>query len=211
MTSGWKVWYHSLLPLPSKTESAENFYTTKRLLNDWEELCRDAPKGISAFPPTDNLNIWHVRIPSPNGKPLEATVIFNESYPFQPPEVHFSAKLYHPNIDPSGKVCIKKEDWSPAHTVWSLLGSVQCLLSEPNPEDALNVTAARMMLRNPTMYQHLAAQCFEKAEKYQRSEQNQKSYSKDNAKENEEDMMTEVEEELFFQSQLAEVYASYDK
>ncbi|MCL4166978.1 UNVERIFIED_CONTAM: hypothetical protein GTU68_028702 [Idotea baltica] len=60
------------------------------------------------------------------------------------PKVIFTTKIYHPNIDKLGRICldILKKNWSPALLIKSVLLSIQSLLSEPNPDDPLNNEAA---------------------------------------------------------------------
>ena len=61
-----------------------------------------------------------------------------------PPKVVFDTKIYHPNIDNLGRICldILKKNWSPALQIKSVLLSIQSLMSEPNPDDPLNNEAA---------------------------------------------------------------------
>ncbi|KAJ1890772.1 hypothetical protein LPJ66_007285 [Kickxella alabastrina] len=56
-----------------------------------------------------------------------------------PPKVRFLTKMYHPNIDKLGRICldILKDKWSPALQVRTVLLSIQALLSAPNPDDPL--------------------------------------------------------------------------
>lgn len=60
------------------------------------------------------------------------------------PKVVFNTKIYHPNIDNLGRICldILKDKWSPALQIRSVLLSIQALLSSPNPDDPLNNEAA---------------------------------------------------------------------
>ena len=56
------------------------------------------------------------------------------------PKVRFVTKIYHPNVDKVGRICldILKEKWSPALQIRTVLLSIQALLSSPNPDDPLD-------------------------------------------------------------------------
>lgn len=56
-----------------------------------------------------------------------------------PPKVRFLTRIYHPNIDKLGRICldILKDKWSPALQIRTVLLSIQALLSAPNPDDPL--------------------------------------------------------------------------
>ena len=60
-------------------------------------------------------------------------------YPFKPPKVVFTTKIYHPNINPSGGICldILGSNWSPALTIHKVLLSISSLLTDANPADPL--------------------------------------------------------------------------
>ena len=48
----------------------------------------------------------------------------NENYPHEPPKVKCTKKLYHPNIDLQGNVCLNilRDDWKPVLSINSLGG-----------------------------------------------------------------------------------------
>ena len=65
-------------------------------------------------------------------------------YPMAPCKVRFMTKIYHPNVDRLGRICldILKDKWSPALQIRTVLISIQALMSAPNPDDPLNNEAA---------------------------------------------------------------------
>lgn len=66
-----------------------------------------------------------------------------DKYPFEPPRLRFVTKVYHPNIDDSGRICLDllkpqpKGTWRPTVMLEGLLIAVQYLLGQPNPDDPL--------------------------------------------------------------------------
>ena len=64
-----------------------------------------------------------------------------DNYPMEPPKVLFRTKIFHPNIDKLGRICLdilKQDKWSPALQIRTVLLSIQLLMSSPNVDDPLD-------------------------------------------------------------------------
>jgi len=90
-----------------------------------------------------------VKIAGPDGTPYEggmfnAELFLPDEYPMVSPKVLFRTKIYHPNIDKIGRICldILKDKWSPALQIRAVLISIQSLLSSPNLDDPLDEEVA---------------------------------------------------------------------
>ena len=61
---------------------------------------------------------------------------FPAEYPFKPPKLTFKTKIYHPNIDEKGQVClpiINAENWKPATKTDQIIHSLVALVNDPEP------------------------------------------------------------------------------
>ncbi|KAA8540642.1 hypothetical protein F0562_024439 [Nyssa sinensis] len=128
-----------------------------RVQKELQECNRDVDvSGISVSPKGDNLTHLIGIIPGPLGTPYEGgtfniDIVLPDGYPFEPPKMQFSTKVWHPNISSqSGAICldILKDQWSPALTLKTALLSIQALLSAPEPDDPQDAVVAQQYLRD---------------------------------------------------------------
>ena len=135
----------------------------KRLNKELADMIHNNIPNISAGPINDNIFEWEAVILGPLGTPYEGGVFklnisIPTNYPFKPPIVHFTTKIYHPNINSSGSICldILKTQWSPALTISKILLSICSLLSDPNPNDPLVPDIANILKNNIELYNKTA-------------------------------------------------------
>uniref|UniRef100_A0A8D3E5I8 Ubiquitin-conjugating enzyme E2D 2 (UBC4/5 homolog, yeast) n=1 Tax=Scophthalmus maximus TaxID=52904 RepID=A0A8D3E5I8_SCOMX len=121
------------------------------LSQELNDLARDPPAQCSAGPVGDDMFHWQATIMGPNDSPYQSgvfflTIHFPTDYPFKPPKVAFTTRIYHPNINSNGSICldILRSQWSPALTISKVLLSICSLLCDPNPDDPLVPEIARI-------------------------------------------------------------------
>lgn len=85
---------------------------------------------------------------------------FPKDYPFTAPEVVFLTKIYHPNIDHKGKICLAllKDRWAPTLTAIKIVDAIIALLKKPDPDDPLFVEAAKLYTENRNEYLNKASE-----------------------------------------------------
>jgi len=133
--------------------------TAQRIAKELENLTADPPANCSAGPIEDDIFHWQATLMGPQDSPYEGGIFvmnikFPGDYPFKPPKVTFETKIFHPNINSSGGICldILKEAWSPALTISKVLLSICSLLCDPNPDDPLVPEIARMYKQDRDKY-----------------------------------------------------------
>jgi ubiquitin-conjugating enzyme E2 D len=122
----------------------------KRINKELEKILKEPPSNCSAnIIDPDNIAEWQGMILGPKDTPYEngmfkLKINFPSLYPMKPPQVKFITKIYHPNIDEDGNICldILRKEWAPSLTITKVLLSICSLLADPNPDDPLFPNAA---------------------------------------------------------------------
>jgi len=135
----------------------------QRIKKELSDLTEDPPANCSAGPLDEDVFHWQATLMGPADSPYEGGVFmmnikFPPDYPFKPPRVTFETRIYHPNINSSGGICldILKSEWSPALTVSKVLLSICSLLCDPNPDDPLVPDIARLYKQDKEKYMRTA-------------------------------------------------------
>jgi len=130
-----------------------------RIQNELKMFQSDPPANCSAGPIDTDIYKWQATLMGPSDSPYEGGVFyldiqFSEEYPFKPPKIFFTTKIYHPNINGNGGICldILKDQWSPALTISKVLLSICSLLTDPNPDDPLVISIANLYTRDIEEY-----------------------------------------------------------
>ena len=124
----------------------------RRLKKEYVDLQKSPLENTSAGPVCDSdFFTWKASLVGPEGSPYEGGIFFLNiqfpvDYPFKPPRLQFTTKIYHPNINSNGGICVDtiKENWSPALTISRVLLSLSSLLDDPNPSDPLVPEIAKL-------------------------------------------------------------------
>jgi ubiquitin-conjugating enzyme E2 N len=123
----------------------------RRIAKETQRLQAEPVAGIQCMPFPNNPRHFKVLLTGPADTPFAGGTFLLElflpaDYPMAAPKVRFMTKLFHPNIDKLGRVCldILKDKWSPALQIRTVLLSIQALLSAPNTEDPLEHAIAEL-------------------------------------------------------------------
>ncbi|KAI9727105.1 MAG: E2 SUMO-conjugating protein ubc9 [Chrysothrix sp. TS-e1954] len=137
-----------------------------RLQEERKQWRKDHPFGFVAKPiktPQGLLDLkqWECSVPGKEktiweGGLFKLNVTFPDEYPTKPPKCKFTPALFHPNVYPSGTVCLsilnEDEGWKPAITIKDILLGIQSLLDEPNPESPAQADAYNLFKKDLKQY-----------------------------------------------------------
>lgn len=139
-----------------------------RLTAELRQMPSCLPAGILCSPSSDE-EVGHLEaiIDGPPESPYEGgrfkvDIHLPPRYPFEPPSLRVLTKIFHPNIDPQGRVCLSaiqlppKGTWKPALNVCSVLTSLRAILAQPSPEDPLMADIAEVLRNDPAEFQRTA-------------------------------------------------------
>ncbi|KAF3961634.1 hypothetical protein CMV_013776 [Castanea mollissima] len=119
----------------------------KRILAEYQKFQRDPPEGCRVRI-VDSLFHWEGILIGPQSSPYAGGVFlldihFSDQHPFKAPKVTFQTKVYHPNIDQQGRLCLETS-WSPAMTISHVLLVIYARFNDPDPDDPIDFKIANI-------------------------------------------------------------------
>lgn len=129
-----------------------------RCMKDHAELPLPSTCELKFDDPDDLLNFHLTLKPDEgfyNGGVFKFTFKVGPNYPHEAPKVHCDTKIYHPNIDVDGNICLNilRKDWNPVLNLGSIIFGLLLIFAEPNKDDPLNKEAAKVMHENPAQFE----------------------------------------------------------
>lgn len=134
--------------------------SAKRILKEIEDLKKLNLLNVKEINHPDDSNIFNTVIflsnfshPFDDGN-FKLDIIFPKDYPFSVPECVMRTKIYHPNIDHKGNVCLGElaENWHPVNTLSSIMSYIIDLINSPNPDNSLSPDIAKAYKENKKAY-----------------------------------------------------------
>ena len=121
--------YKKVFPRPHKREVHQKFCSRPPFL-DISELALGSTMRTNFPNPDDILNFTLTIEPDEGmykGGVFHFTFAINQNFPHDPPKVKCTQKIYHPNIDLEGNVCLNilREDWKPVLNLNAVIVGLQ--------------------------------------------------------------------------------------
>lgn len=121
---------------------------------EFAEISQEPPEGFTvSLPPNESIHTWHVTLQPPPSTPYHPgrfgiVLSLPTDYPFKPPVVKFSTRIYHPNVtnDSLGNICLgllKPDAWKPSTKIRAVLEALANLLEEPQLDSPLEERIAQ--------------------------------------------------------------------
>jgi len=137
-------------------------------MKEYNAFAAEESEEFEVSNPQDDGNVleWEVVVFGPADSPYAdgmffVKMVFPDTYPEHPPkEVRMKTKIFHPNIDKEGRLCLGdiKDNWNNKMNVKTIIDHILNLVKNPDPQDAINSEVAKIMADKPDDYKKIAAE-----------------------------------------------------
>lgn len=143
----------------------------KRIMNDYNEIQNNPydDELITVETINNNYYKWQCTILGQSNTIYDTGVFFLDidipgDYPHKPPTIKFTTKIYHPNIELNGGICMSMltDTWSPKYTIRHILDEINKLLYTPDIDSALRADIANQYKSDLAAYEHTAREWTQK-------------------------------------------------
>lgn len=125
-----------------------------------EDLQNELPGYLRNLVSDDaNVLVWHTLLlpeETPyNHRAFNLRISFPRDYPLKPPTVTFTTRIYHPNVDSDGQVCLpitSKENWKPYTKAYQVLEALNMLVNKPDLDQPVRVELADLLIQDPLLF-----------------------------------------------------------
>uniref|UniRef100_A0A914PWS9 UBC core domain-containing protein n=1 Tax=Panagrolaimus davidi TaxID=227884 RepID=A0A914PWS9_9BILA len=146
-----------------KNNVTNPFFAAKRVMNDLTELEEKPLAGIYVGPANDHILELMAVIEGPadtvyEGGTFFVDIIIPKSYPFEPPQLIFRTRIYHPNINSNGAICLSTifNEWKPEMTLLNVFEALISLLYIYDLEEPLIPSIAKLFKEDPKEFERIA-------------------------------------------------------
>ncbi|EGN95458.1 hypothetical protein SERLA73DRAFT_142159 [Serpula lacrymans var. lacrymans S7.3] len=125
----------------------------RRIQKELSDISKKPIEGITVDAEEDNLFMWKCAVKGTSNSPyrngtFRFVLELPQNFPFKPPNVTFTTKIYHPGINDEGQICVpilRGDEWKPSITLSTVLAVIQEKVNNPSPDDPFEPEIAALM------------------------------------------------------------------